>query len=334
MSKKKEKGLNTEPAPSMVDLNRVNWVRHAHNFLMRKKSGDYSVDELNTLIEHMQSLLQEAGKEQKTYKVGLMFIAVNPPYWQYAKQVINGVKQFFLPGHDVEIMLWTDMQNWPEAKDVNFGATVFPVNQMDWPYPTLMRYHFFLKEEEYLKKFDYIFYLDLDMKIVNVVGDEVFGNGLTAARHPMYALDRKFIPPYEPNPNSASYIPRLGQVGGVEGKAFFEPLYAAGGFQGGTTESFIKAMKGCSELIDRDLDRGYIPIWNDESAWNKYLFENPPDVVLSPSYIYPDSMINEYYTRIWGRNYTPRIITLTKPFSTSKEGGAAAAAMMNNLSGL
>lgn len=333
MSKKKEKGANT---PNTVDLNKVNWVRHAHNFLMRKTAGEYKVDEVNTLNEYMQSLLLEAGKEQKTYNVGLMFIAVNPPYWQYAKQVIEGVKQFFLPGHNVEIMLWTDMQNWPEAKDVNFGATVFPVDAMEWPYPTLMRYHFFLKQEEYLKKFDYIFYLDLDMRLVGIVGDEIFGPNLTMARHPMYQVRQNLWYPYEPNPSSAAHIRQPGKIVLKDGKQMFEPIYAAGGFQGGTTESFLPAMKAMAANIDADLDKGYIARWNDESHWNHYLFEHGmQDVVdLDVSYIYPDSMINEYYKPIWGRDYTPRIITITKPFSTSAEGGAAAAQMMREMKGM
>lgn len=331
MGTKKEKGVNTPPPT--VDLNTVNWTRHAHNFLMGKKQGDYSIDELNNLNEYMQSLLREAGKPQKSYKIGMMFIAVNPPYWQYAKQVIDGVRQFFFPGHEVEIMLWTDMQKWPEAKDVNFGATVFPVEQMEWPYPTLMRYHFFLKQEEYLKKFDYIFYLDLDMRVVGIVGDEVFGPGLTMAQHPMYALQQPMWLPYEPNPGSQAYIKQPGRLISKDGKQMFQPLYAAGGFQGGTTDSFLKAMHWMEESIDKDLDNNYIARWNDESHWNKYLFEHGMEnvVVLDTSYIYPDSMINEYYVKLWGRNYTPRIITLTKPFSTSAEGGAAAAEMMRNL---
>ena len=44
-------------------------------------------------------------------------------------------------------------------------------------------------------------------------------------------------------------------------------------------------------------------------------------LVLSPSYVYPDSLIKEYYEPIWGKSLLPKIITLTKPFTLSKEGG-------------
>lgn len=205
----------------------------------------------------------------------------------------------------------------------NNKITVFQTEPAPWPLPTLLRYNLFLQQEEYLKKFDYLFYVDIDMLFVDTVGDEIIGSGLTCAQHPMYALDRKFIPPYEPNPDSAAYIPRLGVIKmDKTGKKWLDPIYAAGGFQGGTTESFIKAMKVMKETINKDFNKNYVAIWNDESHWNKYLFENPPSVVLSPSYVYPDSLINEYYVRIWGGNYHPRLVTLTKKFSTSKEAGS------------
>lgn len=326
---KKEK-----PTPSTVDLNKVNLVRHAHNFLLKNTNGDYHLDDINMLNDYVQSLLKEAGKEQNSYNVGLMFIAVNPPYWQYAKQVIEGIKQYFLPGHNTEIMLWTDMQSWPEAKDVSYGATVFPVDAMEWPYPTLMRYHFFLGQEEYLKKFDYLFYLDLDMRIVGIVGDEILGDSLTCAPHPGYAVRQNLLAPVEPNPSSTAYIKYPGRYGVMNGQSMFAPFYAAGGFQGGKTEYFLDAMKTMKVNIDKDLDTGYIARWNDESHWNKYLYdqqENMKITYLDVSYVYPDSMIEDYYKKIWGRDYTPRVITITKPFSLIKDDGQNYRNLTNNL---
>lgn len=250
-------------------------------------------------------------------KIGILVVCINPEYWIYAKEMIESARKHLLVDHEVEYMLWTDM---PE--EMNYGCTIFPTDPVPWPYPTLLRYNLFLQQEEYLQKFDYLFYTDVDMRYVDSVGDEVLGEGLTMAQHPMYALARKFIPPYEPNPYSSAYIPRLGQISVDEnGKQWFDPLYAAGGFQGGSTEAFILAMKSMKRSIDTDLSRNYIAIWNDESHWNKYLYNNPPAVVLNPSYVYPDSMIEDYYVLIWGRNYHPRIITITKKHTVSKEAG-------------
>lgn len=204
------------------------------------------------------------------------------------------------------------------------GVTIFPTESVDWPMPTLMRYHLFLQQEEKLKEYDYIFYCDVDMFFKNVIGDEILGSGLTAAPHPGYYLKKELYPPYEPNEFSQAYIPRPGRITNEEGKPRFRPEYYAGGFQGGKSAQFISAMKEMKAMIDKDLAMKYIPIWNDESIWNAYLFKNPPSIMLTPSYIYPDSLIKEYYEPyVWGRSFQPKLITITKWFSISKEGGQA-----------
>ncbi len=220
------------------------------------------------------------------------------------------------------------------------GITIFPTEPIEWPAPTLMRYHLFLQQEEKLKEYDYVFYLDADMRVLEKIGDEVLGGGLTVAEHPMYSIRKEYIPPYEPNKESAAYIPRLGQIVEENGKSKFRPLYLAGGFQGGKTSLFIDAMRVMRDSIDKDFNNNYTAIWNDESHWNKYVFDhaNPidghPTVVLSPSYIYPDSLIKEYYEPIWGKKYEPKIMTLTKPFSLTKDGGAALNEFLGNKSDL
>lgn len=350
-----------------IDFSKINVAQLGNNFLQKTKNGEYTVDDLNQVNNYLSYILNEKNRDVKHYKVGVMMVCINQPYWQFISPIVNDIRGLFLPGHETEIMVWSDL---PEKDDTeafnriesnargredssiqsdaitkemeNFktgikslreapGLTFFPVESAPWPYPTLMRYHFFLQQEEYLKKFDYIFYLDLDMRIVNVVGDEILGSGLTAAAHPMYYVRRHLWPPYEPNSASQAYIKRPGRVITEDGKPVFQPTYAAGGFQGGTTDTFIQAMKSMKKSIDQDFAHNYVAIWNDESHWNKYLFDNPPSLFLTPSYVYPDSMINEYYKKVWGRDFTPRIITLTKKFTTSKEGGDAARKMMETL---
>lgn len=258
----------------------------------------------------------------KKKKVALLFVCLNPNYWPYLRNVIEDCNNHFLTNrkldYKVDYFAWTDL---PEGTD--YGTTVFPTDPMPWPHPTLMRYHLFLQQEEKLADYDYIFYLDADMKIVAPIGEEIMGKGLTMAQHPMYALSKRYIPPYEPNTASQAYIPRLGVVTADENNnPWFKPLYAAGGFQGGVAKDFIEAMKSMRKAIDEDTVNNYVAIWNDESHWNKYLLGyKGPLTILTPSYVYPDSLIKEYYEPIWGCSYPPKIITLTKPFTLSKQGG-------------
>lgn len=202
------------------------------------------------------------------------------------------------------------------------GVNVISTEPIEWPMPTLLRYHLMLQQEEKLKEYDYIFYCDIDMQFVDIVGDEILGNGITATQQPMYAVRKEWCPPFEPNEFSACYIPRPGRVITEEdGKKRFMPLYFAGGLQGGKSGPFIESMKRMKAMIDHDLGMNYVPIWNDETAWQRECFDNPPDVVLSPSYTYPDSLIEEYFKPMWGRDYQPKLKTLTKWFSLSASGG-------------
>lgn len=248
-------------------------------------------------------------------KIALISICLNEPYWQFQKDMVESARKYFLPHHQVDFFTWTDM-----PQEFSYGCTIFPTEPTTWPMPTLMRYHLFLRQEEILKEYDYIFYCDSDMEFVSKIGDEILGDGLTMAQHPMYAIRREYIPPYEPNPSSSAHIKMLGRHTYTNGIPKFEPLYAAGGFQGGTSKSFIKAMWSMKRAIDDDFAHNYMAIWNDESHWNRYLYDNPPAVVLSPSYVYPDSLNKTYYQKIWGRNYVPKLVTITKKFSLTKEG--------------
>lgn len=335
------------------------------------------LDLINYISGHQEDL-------KKKQKVALVFICLNPLYWQFASDMVQGARQFFLPGHDTEFFFWTDI---PETRqeivdgykrglkemgldvgehDITAGSIgiqnknmvidtpsiinsvvglreqkdihIIPTEAVPFPYPTLLRYNLFLAEEEKLKEFDYIFYTDVDMKFVGVVGDEILGKGLTAAVHPGYHIRNQLHPPLEANPKSASYVHRAGKTiadplartatGEKVGNRFI-PLYYAGGFQGGPASVYIQAMKETKKIIETDLNMSYIPRWNDESAWNRYLFDHEPEIVLSPSYIYPDSLIKEYYEPIvWGCSYPPKLMTITKWFSLSSEGGEAVKGMV------
>lgn len=252
------------------------------------------------------------------YKVAIVMISLNEPYWQYVKPCIDSLRRFFLKGHDLDFILWTDM---PKEMGNEMGAKIVPTEPHKWPTPTLMRYHLFLREEALLSEYDFIYYVDADMAAVTKIGDEVIGD-IVGAVHPMYYIRSEYNPPYEPNKDSTAYIPRSGRIIETDGKKRLQPLYFAGGFQGGRADLFIKAMKVLKDMIDKDfMENNYVAIWNDESYWNRYLFENPPTVVLNPSYVYPDTLVNTYYRKAWGRNFVPKLVTITKKFSLSKQAG-------------
>lgn len=341
--------------PVSINLTGPEFARIANNFYVENNLVS-DMARINTDAALFNYLI--ANPTQKKYKVAFVWICLNPPYWQFAKSMIEGARAFFLPGHEVDYFVWSDMpettkdikakimevaqpvlnnltgaelqQGLAEVEQVTNDVatirklertTVFSLESIEWPLPTLMRYHTFLQQEEILSKYDYIFYCDVDMAFVNIVGDEILGEGLTTTMNPMYALDKSMFPPYEPNPDSTAYINRPGQLIQEPGNPLprFMPQYYAGGFQGGKADQYIAAMKVMKENIDKDLAKNYIAIWNDESHWNKYLFDHPENLkVLNQSYLYPDSLHNEYYIPRWGKDYQPKLVTLTKKFSLRK----------------
>lgn len=252
-------------------------------------------------------------------KIAILFVSLGKTYWQYTEPVIESARKHLLKGHKVDFLLWTDEERSLMGVPITHGATIFKTGNVGHPYATLMRYHLFLSQEEKLKEYDYLFYCDIDMLFVDTVGNEILSDGLTATAHPGYAFQPVFTYPFEPNVKSQAYVNN-------------PKFYFAGGFQGGTSKTFITAMYAMKQAIDEDLNINYIARWHDESHWNRYLLDHPPTVILDPSYCYPVPYptpektpydAGKWYKLIWGRDFPAKLLALTKKHTLSKEGGEA-----------
>ena len=200
------------------------------------------------------------------------------------------MKKYFLTNHDVTMFVFTD-QEIP-TKD---GLVSFSHIHEPWPNPTLKRYHVFDKHKEELLKMDYLYYCDADMRFVSEVGDEVLPkseSNLIATEHPGFYGGRRGT--YETRPDSTAY------VSDREGDCYF-----AGGFNGGTAEAFLKMSSIIKERVDKDLEKGIVAIWHDESQMNRYLIDNKPSI-LNPSYCYPES---------WQLPFEKKLLALDKNHS-------------------
>ena len=212
-------------------------------------------------------------------------------YIKYVPKLIEGINKYFLPGHKKWIYVFTDYK-----KEVHGAMTVYQEHK-PWPYPTLYRYNIF---HNYFHSqqlcFDYYFYLDADMMVVDTVGDEILG-GIVATIHPgfmnkrpeKFELDTKFL--------AKSYInPKLVKQ------------YYCGGFNGGS--KYLEIAKVITSWVNIDQKHHYTPNWHDESYLNKFLTINVPDIVLSPEYCMPETMRER---RVYGiAHMKPKIIAITK----------------------
>lgn len=219
-------------------------------------------------------------------KVNLLIVATGK-YVKFVANLINSADTFFLNDCDnVEYHLFTDDMTYHEYHYIEHKP---------WPHSTLNRFHFFKKYEQYLDA-DYLFYIDVDTLFNAPVTSEILSDR-TAVKHCGFINVRG---DYETNPKSTSYVsPKEGEY------------YFGGGFWGFSKVEFWKFINTAIEMIDTDKDNGIIPKNHDESVLNRYLIDNPPTLMLSPSYHYPQSEL-DYYKRIWGTDYECKILLLDK----------------------
>ena len=223
-------------------------------------------------------------------KILILTIATNK-YIQFVERLYDNIEDNFLNGHEIQGLLFTDHD--VETSD---NIKVSQIEHEDWPMPTLKRYNYFVKEKDYISKFDYCFYFDVDMGIVSSVGDEVLSD-LVATMHPYQSFYPKEQRTYDRNSKSLAYVP-IGEEG---------ELYYAGGFNGGSTKRFLEMAEVLADRVTKDLENGVIALWHDESQMNRYLIDNPPTLSLTPSYCFAEEqMQNSDYP------YKAKIIALKK----------------------
>lgn len=228
-------------------------------------------------------------------KIAVLNIATGP-YIGLFEQSKECIKNNFLTSHEVDLFLFTDSEEKYFDNDINIKQ--YYVKRRGYPGDTLFRYHYFLKAEDELAKYDYIYYIDVDMSIVSEVGEEIFSD-LMATHHPGF-----YRRP------GATFETRQGSTAYVDSKSGMP--YYCGGFQGGTSESYLKASREISNNINIDGKNKIVALWHDESHWNAYLNKNPPSLALDPRYCYPE----EEYDWLHEFKDTKKIIALIKDEAT------------------
>ena len=137
---------------------------------------------------------------------------------------------------------------------------------------------------------------DVDMGFIAPVGDDVLGE-LCLTKHVLSYQTRDCnYWSYDRNPNSTAYVP-FGD--GVN--------YYAGGFNGGSSKTFMKMAETISKNVLADEEKGIVAEWHDESHMNRYAIDNPPDNILPLAYCCPDWKDKLDFEKI-----QPKILALNK----------------------
>jgi hypothetical protein len=199
-------------------------------------------------------------------------------YEKFAEDLFTSARKFFHPTNEVRCEMFYGPPGWPDA--------------------TMYRHHVLAKN---MPNTSYVFLCDADMLFVAPVREEILPEfWVTATLHPGYVTTPRDHLPYERRPESSTCIP----YGGGE-------FYFAGGFVGGTRHAMMTISRSIKDLVDRDHDNGIVPTWHDESALNRVLSAEPPEIALSPSYCYPAND-TWYRNSCWPEQYERKLIALDK----------------------
>ena len=237
----------------------------------------YLKDEFDTY--HYLTTLYPQSVEPK--KVAILYISTGK-YIKFWDNFYREMEKYFLPNHEKTYFLFTDHDS------IKVGKNVIKVHQdqLPWPYITLKRFHFFDGIKDQLKKYDYIYFLNGTMLPVDFVTEEIFPTKeqeIMVTLHPGAWRKSKFYHTYDRNPKSKAYISEY------EGK-----YYVMGGFNGGTSEGFLKLIDTLKRWTDIDIKNKVMPRWHDESMLNRYI-ETYRQKGANPLILLPEYAIPEIY---------------------------------------
>ena len=220
-------------------------------------------------------------------RINLLIVATSK-YTQFLPQLLESADKYFLKGHQVTYNVFTDKPNevsemFPDKfQDVHSGETpnlkIHKIEHKPWPHATLKRFHFFRANMGRMGWADYFVYIDADARFCAPIDDEILGERV-ATQHCGY-VDGLGLP-FENNPKSTAFVP-----------AQERRQYFGGGVWAFANEEFWEMVFQLTQAIDKDEENGIVAQWADESHINRYFVDNPPTVVLSPSYHWPENTPN------------------------------------------
>lgn len=150
------------------------------------------------------------------------------------------------------------------------GLRILPWGHLPWPNSTTFRHSALLAYRDLFAKFDVLIHMDVDAEFISQ--PSIPASNLFALSHPGYENVDGTHAPFENREDCSAYVP-------LENRR----RYLAGGFQGGRVDSYLSACLEIREWSLRDLVNDIVPVWHDESYWNRLCSEREDVEVLSGS---------------------------------------------------
>jgi hypothetical protein len=204
-------------------------------------------------------------------RLAIVTIATGAYYKAFFNDFQESVRANFAPGCDVTIYCFTDT-----PKPAGSPSEHIETRHLGWPFDTLLRFHLMLSIAEKLMAYDFVLYMDADMKAVGAANPKIFEAPLVAVQHPGFQ-HKPDLASFEIDETQSTFVgPNARRV------------YVQGCFWGGEPSAVRSLIDTLTRMIDDDLERGQIPVWHDESYLNWYLAHHHFAIV-PPSYAYPET---------------------------------------------
>lgn len=211
-------------------------------------------------------------------KIGILYI-VTGRYICFWEDFYKTAKEFLFKNHEVHFFVITDAENIYGEED-NFVHKC-KYEALKWPYSVMKKFEALLSVKEKAILMDYVFYFNANMKFVAPVGDEILPkaeNGYLAICPWANYLHKKPDEfPYDRCEKSLAYIP-FG-----EGKYYF-----MGGLHGGCSKEYFDMCEELNSWASIDIDNDVIPVWHDESYFNKFFLDKNP-LIIPSNYCLPQN---------------------------------------------
>lgn len=201
-------------------------------------------------------------------------------YIKFLDNYVTSCEKNFLPDVKKKYFIFTDSEvNFPETVNYQY---IFQA-KLGWPYDTLKRYEIVYDKKELFEGMDFLLMTNANFVYNEVVmSDEIFpneqDNWFASIDHPnWYDKDNYRDFPYEGRQESVAY------VAPEERRKYLQACLVIG-----RTPEFLDLAKFVKEESAKDLARGIMGMYWDESYVNKYWITKQPKV-LPPNYSYPET---------------------------------------------
>jgi hypothetical protein len=217
----------------------------------------------------------------RSAKVAIIFIGTNR-YLNFFPSYYETCEEKLFPSLEKQYFVFTDGEL---DGDLPSNITLLKIPHKEWPSITLERFHTILLAQEDLEEYDWLVFLDADMRVNQEITPEEF-----------FKWDKDFIAVHHPchyNTGTGTFERRLESEACVTGDQL---SYYQGCLWGGKISSVIPMMKLLRERVDNDYKNDIIAVWHDESHLNKFFIENQDRVnALPPDYAFPECFPNYPY---------------------------------------